>query len=152
MRTTAILFLLIGLFNCSSVSAQLVFTPPQSDSDPYFKTHVGQSISELCDAIKVDLLDNSIKNGRKQFLKQCENISTPAEAGAALSVLAKSIKSSKFRKPSYLTGFEKQRSKLNSMKQAKDLLKNLENNITPDAFAPIWKLQRSSWLNNLTSN
>lgn len=143
---------IIFLFLCLSVSAftkthaQLVV---RSASEASAKTTTGKAISDLAHALKNDTYIKTAAKAKAALLTKSFTLTTPSEAGAALVSLSQMIKPAKF-KSSFKAGiFGKTAASISTIKQANALLMNLESAMTPDAFNPIWKMQRASWLSTI---
>ncbi len=129
--------------------AQLVVNGGQSANTHEVKEGPGKLLKTLAEAIKTNAWLNTYTKQRNPFLNTAENVSNATGMAANISLLSTFIKPDKFKNGITRNTVMAAASAVTSMNQAKNLLKDFETWLKPEAINSIWKLERNGWLNEI---
>lgn len=147
MKIHLVFLLLMSLVFATNVRAQLIVEQPHTADNITYSNTTAKMLTELTLAIKADAYVKTFAKEKKEFVSKSATVTTPAQVSQTLIALSNYIKPNKFKSSFKVTDFAKNAGKITSLLQAKSLLKTFEAGLLPDAFVPIWKMQRSNWLN-----
>jgi hypothetical protein len=140
-RTIIIAMLLIAI---GGVNIQCGSKPAASSAP-----NIGSLLGQLTNAINPAAFTDAFAASKSGFLNGLSSVTDAGGIASTVSSLASFIKPDMFK-----TGLSPQTiadgaSKVSSLADASDLLKNFEGGLKPEAFVSDWASKRSGWLNAL---
>lgn len=148
MKIKFLILSIVAIFTLGA-KAQLIVNSGQSANNQEAKEGAAKLLNTFVEAIKSNTWLNTYSKQKSSFLNTTENVSDATGMAVNISLLATFIKPDKFKNGVTKNSVMSAASAVNSIGDAKNLLRNFETWLKPDAINPMWKLQRNAWINEI---
>lgn len=136
----------LAAFCVGKTNAQLNVKKIDSATNNKAAVYSSNVISQLVNGINTNAFSNSFLKGKNSFLINTGKITAAETMAKEVAVLARSIKTNKFKSGITAETIVKNSNTITSMSEVAAMLKNLQAGLKPGSFSPLWKLQKQQWI------